>query len=79
MLLEFNTILGKSYALKEVKQDREGAVSLLREALVDSPDMREVAESELARMKAFIKARTAKGCHVTKISHDLVAAALEGI
>ena len=56
---------------------REDAVKALREAATD----REAAETKLAELAAVVRARSLGplcGCHVTKVTHDLLHEALHG-
>lgn len=82
MTTAFKTSLGQAYHLAQVAGDRRSAIVKLKAAIESDPNVKAEALAEKKRLDEFTKsvrggfgmARTA--CHVSKVSHDLLTAAL---
>ena len=79
--LELRQALGTAYGLAQVQADRSGAVMHLRK-VIDEQQAHDIAKAHLADLAAVVAARSQGpqgarcGCHITKLTHDLLAEAL---
>lgn len=73
-----HTALGTAYGLDQVDRDRAAAVRYLREAFA-SDEARKAAQDHHYELREIVAARTVGercGCHVSKVTHDLLTEAL---
>jgi len=79
MAENLKTMLAQAYHSAQVKGDRAGAVADLRAALSVDLKLHAAARAELNRLGAFmasIRGQGRGGCHISKVTHDLLTSAL---
>jgi hypothetical protein len=72
---DLRSALGRAYELDQLDHNRPAAIAHVRGALGDQTEARGV----LSAMASTVAARTQGadcGCHVTKVQHDILSAAL---
>lgn len=74
-----NDLLGAAYHHDQIKVDRLGAVAMIRAVLDNDEEVAAQASERLRQLRAIVASRSLAGmcgCHVSKITCDLLGAAL---
>jgi hypothetical protein len=75
-------VLGEAYRLDQLGGSRPVAIAMIRQALADDVAMLAGAKVERDRLANVVRARQQgqrHGCHVSKVTHELLDAALAGM
>ena len=73
------TALARAYHVSQVGGNHAAALAELRAALADDPDLMTAARAEherLARFMGSLRGQARGGCHISKMTHGLLTAAL---